>query len=77
MDQDRDRDSTDDADDLVAPGSLNAVKQIDWKKFWELPRPTVSDEVVRDAIAWAKRSAVDDLIDRWISEGRLTGASED
>ena len=28
--------------------------QMDWDAFWALPRPTVSDEAVREAIEWAK-----------------------
>jgi prevent-host-death family protein len=30
------------------------TKQMDWDAFLALPRPTVSDEAVREAIAWAK-----------------------
>jgi antitoxin (DNA-binding transcriptional repressor) of toxin-antitoxin stability system len=30
------------------------TKQMDWDAFWALPRPTVSDEAVREAIEWAK-----------------------
>lgn len=27
---------------------------IDWKAFWEKPRPTVSDEAVKEAMDWVK-----------------------
>jgi prevent-host-death family protein len=30
------------------------TKEMDWDAFWALPRPTVSDEAVREAIEWAK-----------------------
>ena len=30
------------------------TKVMDWDAFWALPRPTVSDEAVREAIDWAK-----------------------
>lgn len=29
-------------------------EKMDWEAFWALPRPTVSDEAVREAIEWAK-----------------------
>jgi len=29
-------------------------RKMDWEAFWALPRPTVSDEAVREAIEWAK-----------------------
>jgi hypothetical protein len=32
------------------------------------PESVLSDEAVKEAIAWAKGSAVDDLIDRMMSE---------
>ncbi len=42
---------------LVAAGILRLPKNpkpIDWKAFWALPRPTVSDEAVKEAIDWVK-----------------------
>ena len=30
------------------------TQEMDWAAFWALPRPTVSDEAAREAIAWAK-----------------------
>jgi antitoxin (DNA-binding transcriptional repressor) of toxin-antitoxin stability system len=27
---------------------------IDWEAFWKLPRPTVSDEAVKEAMDWVK-----------------------
>jgi hypothetical protein len=30
------------------------TKRMDWDAFLALPRPTVSDEAVREAIEWAK-----------------------
>jgi prevent-host-death family protein len=40
---------------LVAAGILKLPEQeMDWEAFWELPRPVVSDEAVREAIEWAK-----------------------
>ena len=30
------------------------TKEMDWDAFLALPRPTVSDEAVREAIEWAK-----------------------
>jgi prevent-host-death family protein len=40
---------------LVATGQMSMPKkEIDWEAFWALPRPTVSDEAAKEAIAWAK-----------------------
>jgi prevent-host-death family protein len=40
---------------LIAAGIMTpAKKEMDWKAFWVLPRPTVSDEAAREAIRWAK-----------------------
>jgi prevent-host-death family protein len=40
---------------LVGTGQMKlAEKEMDWDAFWALPRPTVSDEAVREAIEWAK-----------------------
>jgi antitoxin (DNA-binding transcriptional repressor) of toxin-antitoxin stability system len=40
---------------LIATGQARAPKgEMDWDAFWALPRPTVSDEAVREAIEWAK-----------------------
>jgi len=40
---------------LIATGQMKAPeKEMDWDEFWKLPRPTVSDEAARAAIAWAK-----------------------
>jgi antitoxin (DNA-binding transcriptional repressor) of toxin-antitoxin stability system len=41
--------------ELVATGRMKlAEKEMDWDAFLALPRPTVSDEAVREAIEWAK-----------------------
>jgi prevent-host-death family protein len=42
---------------LIAAGILKPPDDptpMDWDAFWALPRPTVSDEAVREAIEWAK-----------------------
>jgi prevent-host-death family protein len=40
---------------LVATGQMSPAKQeMDWKAFWALPRPTVPDQAVKEAIEWAK-----------------------
>jgi len=42
---------------LIAAGILKPPDDptpMDWDAFWALPRPTVSDEAVRDAIDWVK-----------------------
>lgn len=42
---------------LIAAGVMTAPKSaapMDWDAFWSRPRPTVSDEAVREAIEWAK-----------------------
>jgi len=40
---------------LIATGQMKPPKgKIDREAFWKLPRPTVSDEAVREAIEWAK-----------------------
>lgn len=40
---------------LIATGKMTPAKeQMDWEAFRKLPRPTVSDEAVKEAIAWAK-----------------------
>jgi antitoxin (DNA-binding transcriptional repressor) of toxin-antitoxin stability system len=42
---------------LIAAGIMRPPEDptpMDWDAFWALPRPTVSDEAVREAIEWAK-----------------------
>ena len=40
---------------LIATGQMKEAEQeMDWKAFWALPRPTVSDEVVKEALDWAR-----------------------
>jgi prevent-host-death family protein len=40
---------------LIATGQMKEAKQeMDWEAFWALPRPTVSDEAVKEAIEWVK-----------------------
>ncbi|MGD0098264.1 MAG: type II toxin-antitoxin system prevent-host-death family antitoxin [Terracidiphilus sp.] len=40
---------------LISTGQARPPKQkMDWKAFWALPHPTVSDEAVKEAIEWAK-----------------------
>ena len=40
---------------LIATGQMSEPKEkMDWEAFWALPRPTVSDEAVKEAIEWAK-----------------------
>jgi prevent-host-death family protein len=40
---------------LIATGQMSEAKEkMDWEAFWALPRPTVSDEAVKEAIEWAK-----------------------
>lgn len=57
---------------LVATGQMKpASKEMDWQDFWQLPGPEVSEEAVRESVAWSKSGAVDRLIDRWIVEGSL------
>ena len=47
--------STDEDARLIAAGIMTPSKEeMDWEAFWALPHPAVSDEVVREAIRWAK-----------------------
>jgi antitoxin (DNA-binding transcriptional repressor) of toxin-antitoxin stability system len=40
---------------LIASGQLKpAAGEMDWKAFWALPRPSVSDKATAEAIDWAK-----------------------
>jgi len=42
---------------LIAAGIMTPPQDptpMDWDKFWALPRASVSDEAVREAIAWNK-----------------------
>ncbi len=42
---------------LTAEGMINPPidpTPIDWDAFWALPRPTVSDEAVKEAMDWEK-----------------------
>ena len=40
---------------LIATGQMTPAKgEMDWKAFWALPRPNLSDEAAREAIEWAK-----------------------
>ena len=42
---------------LIAAGIMIPPKStapMDWDAFWSLPRPELPDEVVREAIEWAK-----------------------
>jgi antitoxin (DNA-binding transcriptional repressor) of toxin-antitoxin stability system len=40
---------------LIATGQAKAPKEkMDWEAFWALPRPTVSDEAVKEALDWAR-----------------------
>lgn len=40
---------------LIATGQMSAAREkMEWEAFWALPRPTVSDEAVKEAIDWAK-----------------------
>jgi prevent-host-death family protein len=42
---------------LIAAGIMTpplSAAAMDWDAFWALPRPTVSDEAVKEAIEWAK-----------------------
>src|ERR1039458_84026 len=40
---------------LIATGQMTEAKgKLDWEAFWALPRPTVSDEAVKEAIEWVK-----------------------
>jgi prevent-host-death family protein len=45
---------------LVAAGVMTRSKnelegkKMDWDAFWALPRPTVSNEALKEAIDWAK-----------------------
>jgi antitoxin (DNA-binding transcriptional repressor) of toxin-antitoxin stability system len=55
IDPSRDRDT--EKAELIAAGILKPPVDptpMDWDAFWALPRPTVSDEAVREAIEWAK-----------------------
>ena len=45
----------DEEDVLIAAGIMTPAKsEMDWKAFWALPHPTVSDKAAREAIRWAK-----------------------
>jgi hypothetical protein len=40
---------------LIAAGIMTPAKEeMNWKAFWALPHPTVSDKAAREAIRWAK-----------------------
>jgi prevent-host-death family protein len=40
---------------LIATGQMSEPKEkMDWEAFWALPRPTVSDEAMKEALDWAK-----------------------
>jgi|ERR1700679_2409265 prevent-host-death family protein len=42
---------------LIAAGIMTpprSTKPMDWEAFWALPRASVSDEAVKEAIEWAK-----------------------
>jgi prevent-host-death family protein len=40
---------------LIATGQMKEAKQeMDWEAFWALPRPTVSDEAVKEALEWVR-----------------------
>jgi len=41
---------------LIATGQMKKAKQenMDWEAFWALPRPTVSDEAMKEALEWAR-----------------------
>lgn len=40
---------------LVAAGVLKLPEEeMDWKAFWALPRPKVTDDAAREAVLWAK-----------------------
>jgi antitoxin (DNA-binding transcriptional repressor) of toxin-antitoxin stability system len=40
---------------LIATGQMKeAKKKMDWEAFWALPRPSVSDEAVKEALDWAR-----------------------
>ncbi len=56
---------------LIAAGILKPPQRkggIDWEAVSKLPMPEVSEEAMREAIAWAKGNTVDAMIDRIISE---------
>jgi|SRR5580658_5448281 prevent-host-death family protein len=40
---------------LIATGQMRpALEQLDREEFWKLPRPTVSDEAVKEALDWVR-----------------------
>lgn len=40
---------------LIATRQMSEPKEkMDWEAFWALPRPTVSDEAMKEALDWAK-----------------------
>ena|ERR1035437_9381167 len=40
---------------MIATGQMKEAEQeMDWKAFWALPRPTVSDEAVKEALDWVR-----------------------
>jgi|SRR5208282_2974860 len=46
---------------LAAAGILKLPENqepMDWDAFWALPRPTVSDEAVKEAVRWVKSDSV-------------------
>ncbi len=53
----RNADFTDEELYLASIGVLKLPENprpIDWEAFWKLPRPTVSDEAVKEAMDWVK-----------------------
>lgn len=40
---------------LIATGQMRpALEELDHEEFWKLPRPTVSDEAVKEALDWVR-----------------------
>jgi antitoxin (DNA-binding transcriptional repressor) of toxin-antitoxin stability system len=40
---------------LIATGQMRpALEELDREEFWKLPRPTVSDEAVKEALDWVR-----------------------
>jgi prevent-host-death family protein len=48
---------------LIATGQARGPqREMDWDAFWALPRPTVSDAAVKEAIEWAKGDSTENVV---------------
>ena len=71
MTDESERNWEDEEAELIAAGVIRPPQcEMDWDEFWKLPIPLVSDEAVKEAIAWAKGCAADRMVDHLIESDR-------